>query len=1429
MPPEDGSRDRLRRKLTKKRREPGRISIDIPERFRDDNDPQDDGTSTRDPGAFMHQSVLGMIAAAQSKPDFHARFEESSSESESEDGQKSKDTGATGTTALAKQHADASLDEKHVKHKKKLSDLKLFRSVPGFGLKPIRERRSDRDHMSESQILPEQSPRISVNRAESPPRHDAPVMSQMLQARARVDLESSDGSRDPQKNRGEEQLTSVEKVQAPIALANALMEIFQLEQPEEVIAEYPCWFLQSVLLSGYMYITQRHICFYAYLRKKNNVVAKSGYLSKRGKSSLRYSRYWFTLKGDVLSYFSNPAEVYFPAGNIDLRYGISAELIHDKDKAKDTTAFSVVTNKRTYHFRADSAPSAKEWVKQLQKVMFRSHNDGDSVKISLPTENVIDVEETSALDFAETVKIRVIDNDETYAIDEYYFSFFSFAKDALNVLKIMTEDSNARRRLTKAESNANPSSFITHQTSSTPLASVVHENVRNTLMPPPSTAESSPRPSSDSKRSSFDLSRGSIDKPRSSFDRGRHSASAVSRVRFTTSRRTSRSPLSTPPQDSSDSLSMAERAPDPSRSTPRESAHDLDTSASQILSGSAVFDAPTLRRQQPRGAAMGTLAEPPRHQSQDIARSANQDRIHIQPPNRAQTEQSLTDRPRPHRTATAEPAYLQDTKREDRRGSADSSALDGLKKVGTYPFKQASGFAGYIKNYGKRMGSTLSSSPLEYYGKVQGMLVGGKRHYNETEGLDADDKVRDPDEDLELYEHEMRFREHFGLSESERLVATFFASLHRVLPLYGKIYIGTKNFCFRSLLIGTRTKIVIPLKDIFNVHKEKGFTFGYGGMVVVIRGCEEIFFEFRPSGLRDDCTVTLLREIENAQSAEDSNSLGDEEQLNADAAAAENLLLQKARGGEHAIRLPRSVEQTEPDAPPILFDDPGASFVDFKPKKPLRITCLTIGSRGDVQPYIALCKGLLAEGHQPTIATHAEFEPWVRKHGIGFARVEGDPAELMRMCVANGMFTPAFLYEANATARGWLDGLLSTAWKACQDADLLIESPSAMAGIHIAEALGIPYFRAFTMPWTRTRAYPHAFSSSSHKGGAFNYMTYVFYDNLFWQFTAGQINKWRRKQLHLAPTSLDKLQANKVPFLYNFSPSVVVPPLDFSDWIRITGYWFLDEATGWTPPQNLVDFINQAREDGQKLVYIGFGSIVVGDSKLVTQQVVDAVKKADVRCILSKGWSDRLDKKDATIPEVPLPPTIFQINAAPHDWLFKQIDAAVHHGGAGTTGASLREGVPTIIKPFFGDQFFFANRVEDLGVGIKLHKLGENALGKALWIACHDERMREKAKVLGENIRQENGVETAIKAIYRDMEYAKTLIKRRNVHQDHETDDDAATEESWTFVENDSSDPEPLSPRRVGENRRESVAFDQGQGRSRRSSAALGSVVLKKS
>lgn len=533
-------------------------------------------------------------------------------------------------------------------------------------------------------------------------------------------------------------------------------------------------------------------------------------------------------------------------------------------------------------------------------------------------------------------------------------------------------------------------------------------------------------------------------------------------------------------------------------------------------------------------------------------------------------------------------------------------------------------------------------------------------------------------------------------------------------------------------------QIIVPVRDIETINKEKGFRLGYHGLVVVIRGHEELFFEFAEAEYRDECAISILRILESNKYIEDEQS-SESVDSEYEAAKAEHDLLQAARDtAEGDVNIP-STPTAELDRIPLIFDDPLASIVEFKPSEPLKIVCLTIGSRGDVQPYISLCKALIKEGHEPVIATHGMFEDWVRGHGIGFAPVAGDPAELMRYCVQHGMFSYAFLKETNSKARGWLDELCSTAWKACQGADVLIESPSAMVGLHIAEALKIPYFRAFTMPWTRTRAYPHAFAVGQSKmGGGYNSMTYLTIDKVFWLAIAGQINRWRREQLKLRNTSQSKMKANQRPFLYNFSQFVVPPPCDWPDWIRVTGYWFLDESDSYEPPKDLQAFLDKARADKKKLIYIGFGSIVIENPVALTNTIIEAVKLTDVRCVLSKGWSDRWDgdKTAAKEAEVPLPAEMFKIDAAPHDWLFKQMDAVVHHGGSGTTGASLRAGKPTVIKPFFGDQFFFATRVEDIGVGINLKKINTKMLSKALWEATHSERMKVKARVLGSKIRK---------------------------------------------------------------------------------------------
>ncbi len=206
-------------------------------------------------------------------------------------------------------------------------------------------------------------------------------------------------------------------------------------------------------------------------------------------------------------------------------------------------------------------------------------------------------------------------------------------------------------------------------------------------------------------------------------------------------------------------------------------------------------------------------------------------------------------------------------------------------------------------------------------------------------------------------------------------------------------------------------------------------------MVVTIQGHEEIFFEFASLHARDDCTITLILCIEGIRERDHGKParlLGEPslvEKAEANAAMAEyeslrslatyeskTLLNQQAQQQykDASKHLTSVVQNAGPDAPTLLFDDPaGSSMLNFKPSKPMRITCLTIGSRGDVQPYIALAKGLMADGHVVKIATHDEFGPWIQSHGIEFASVSGDPGELMKLCIEYGPFTIQFLREAS--------------------------------------------------------------------------------------------------------------------------------------------------------------------------------------------------------------------------------------------------------------------------------------------------------------------------------------------------------------------------------------------------------------------------------
>lgn len=421
----------------------------------------------------------------------------------------------------------------------------------------------------------------------------------------------------------------------------------------------------------------------------------------------------------------------------------------------------------------------------------------------------------------------------------------------------------------------------------------------------------------------------------------------------------------------------------------------------------------------------------------------------------------------------------------------------------------------------------------------------------------------------------------------------------------------------------------------------------------------------------------------------------------------------------------------------------------------MRITILTIGSHGDVQPYVALGVGLQAAGHNVRLATHATYEELISSQGLDFAPLAGTPKEWHQreegLAVhESGRNTIQLVRRSARLFRPLVADLLTDSWHACLGAEAIIYSPLGVGASDIAEKLGIPCYAAPLQPNFKTRAFPSPYVQLDlPSGGIYNLLTYTFVRHvkqLAWQSIQQQIDQWRQEILHLPPrssTGPDRGQSNqRIPFLYGYSPTVVPKPSDWPDWLHVTGYWFLNNSTGWQPPAALLDFLAA----GPPPVYIGFGSMISRNPKVLTELVLKTLATTGQRAVLGTGWGG-LSTND-------LPDTAFKVESVPHDWLFPQMAAVVHHGGAGTTAATLRAGVPSIIVPFFGDQFFWGKRVAQLGVGalpIPQKQLSVERLASAIYTTIGSQAMLARATALSQQIQEEDGVGRAVEAFHRHL------------------------------------------------------------------------------
>ncbi|KAJ0967222.1 hypothetical protein J5N97_024139 [Dioscorea zingiberensis] len=466
--------------------------------------------------------------------------------------------------------------------------------------------------------------------------------------------------------------------------------------------------------------------------------------------------------------------------------------------------------------------------------------------------------------------------------------------------------------------------------------------------------------------------------------------------------------------------------------------------------------------------------------------------------------------------------------------------------------------------------------------------------------------------------------------------------------------------------------------------------------------------------------------------------------------------------GTVEVEVPSNIEAEPLDLGPEngdLVDEEPFDVADIQYVPPLQIVILIVGTRGDVQPFIAIGKKLQDYGHRVRLATHANFKEFVLTAGLEFYPVGGDPKILAEYMVKNKGFLPSSPSEITVQ-RKQLKDIIYSLYSACKEpdvdtgvafkADAIIANPPAYGHIHVAEALKVPIHIFFTMPWTPTSEFPHPLSRVKQPAGY--RLSYQIVDSMIWLGIRDMINDFRKRKLKLRPVTYlsgSHTSASDAPHAYIWSPNLVPKPKDWGPKIDVVGFCFLDLASNYVPPEPLVKWL----EAGDKPIYIGFGSLPVQDPEKMTQIIVEALETTGQRGIINKGWGglgNLAEPKDF----------VYLLDNVPHDWLFLQCKAVVHHGGAGTTAAGLKAACPTTIVPFFGDQPFWGDRVHARGVGpapIPVDQFSLQKLVDAINFMM-DPKVKESAVELAKAMESEDGVTGAVKAFLKHLPKKPTEV-----------------------------------------------------------------------
>jgi UDP:flavonoid glycosyltransferase YjiC (YdhE family) len=437
-------------------------------------------------------------------------------------------------------------------------------------------------------------------------------------------------------------------------------------------------------------------------------------------------------------------------------------------------------------------------------------------------------------------------------------------------------------------------------------------------------------------------------------------------------------------------------------------------------------------------------------------------------------------------------------------------------------------------------------------------------------------------------------------------------------------------------------------------------------------------------------------------------------------------------------------ESSPPDRAPLRSTVPGDAH------RGKRIAIVAIGTRGDVQPFLALGDGLRRAGHSVCLITHDLYAEPAAALDLALAPLSGDIRAMVADATAGVASrlrrNPVAKYLHNrrnsrAMAALWIGECL----EACRDAEAIIATGAGFfIGAPVAERLGLPLIQAYTQPVTPTRAFPSPFlgQNSWRAPGIVNLLRHHVLRQLSWQSLRPAINAARRDRLGLPGWPLRgpwaRLERRGAPVLYGYSPQVLPRPDDWPAQHKLAGYWFLDRAQTWQPPPALEEFL--AARPG--VIHVGFGSVILPDRRRMCEMIVAALRRTGRRAVLVAGWSG--------FEPADLPDNILAIDEVPYAWLLPRIAATIHHGGGGTASAGLRAGVPSITIPFLSDQHFWGTRLHELGVAappIPYRRLTVGRLAEAIEHVTGNDTMARKAADLAAAIRAEDGVSHAVAQI----------------------------------------------------------------------------------